>query len=371
MHIRFKGRPSRNPKLVSRRLDGPFVFRDRSLSMKKTSFIYRLRSLIAAVPAAQRPADELRVCFVGDGTSGSWKMRAEQIASLRDSWDAIPTHRLRTCKIKDYDVICFVKRMNRDLAATARSMGKVVVYDIIDPWKQPDDERMNNTLPRIFSFFHRLLAGLSVDGIIFPNQMMCDDYGYLRPNSTVIYHHYRPNIKPIEVKRQAQIVGYEGRVDFLGHWRDAMSGLCESLGLRFVVNPSSMSNVDIGFAARSGKYGTRLSARYKSNVKLANMMGAGIPAVVNADEAAYQETDDGNVRFFRNREELRESLTALLPYEVRLRIQQSFLRHRERFSLANIVAQYEQYFQRLVDSLNDRGAGTSSTHNNTMIRSAA
>jgi glycosyltransferase involved in cell wall biosynthesis len=90
-----------------------------------------------------------------------------------------------------------------------------------------------------------------------------------------------------------------------------------------------------------------MAQRYKSNVKLANFYGAGIPCLVGADEVAYRETDNGEVRFFATPQELVERLDELRPHATRLRIHRSFLAIRGEYSLAAIADRYEAYLRRL------------------------
>lgn len=304
----------------------------------------RLRRLLGFRRRAAVPAGCLRVCFLGDGTSGSWRMRAAQVAGMRAAWVARATQDLDPRDIDRHDLFCFVKRFDRGLATRLRSGGKVVLYDVVDPWKQPEDGDRYKTLPEIVGFFRQLWRDLPVEGVIFPNATMKKDLGHLVPNPTVIYHHHRPELRPVRVRDRAPVVGYEGVPDYLGPWRQVVQRACTRHALRFVVNPRCLTDLDIGFAARGGPHGSLLASRYKSNVKLANFFAAGIPSIVHADEMSYRETDNGKVLFFRTDAELDSGLETLLPVETRREIQESFLSHSRNFSLATIAEQYEAYF---------------------------
>src|SRR5204863_123794 len=128
------------------------------------------------------------------------------------------------------------------------------------------------------------------------------------------YHHFWPGLEPIEVRERARVVGYQGEASYLGPWRDVVEAACRRLGLQFVVNPADLRTIDIGFAARGGVHASLLARRYKSNVKLANFYGAGIPCVVDDAEVSYHETDNGEVRFFATAREVEERLAELLPF---------------------------------------------------------
>ncbi|MBX3414322.1 MAG: hypothetical protein KF708_16665 [Pirellulales bacterium] len=299
----------------------------------------------------------VRVCFLGDGVSGSWQMRAAQIAEMNPAWEALATKDLRAGDVARFDLFCIVKRFDAAKAEWLRSQGKAVVYDVVDPWKQPEDGEAHPTLNDAIAYFRRLLVPMPVDGVIFPNATMLGDLGQLVPNPVHLYHHHRVYQEPIIVCRQAQRVGYEGREDYLGPWAETTARVCERLGLEFVINPPALGTLDIGLAVRGGRHGTLMAKRYKSNVKLANLFAAGLPAVAHAEESSYRETDDGNVRFFSDEASLEQAIAELLPYERRLAIHKAFLAHSRRFRVESIAQQYETYFLQVLASR--AGQGTS------------
>ena len=300
-------------------------------------------------------ADGLRVCFLGDGVSGSWQMRAAQIAETRPGWEAMATKDLRSSDVARFDLFCIVKRFDAAKAEWLRSQGKAVVYDVVDPWKQPEDGEACPALHEVVGYFRRMLSPMVVDGVIFPNATMLDDLGHFVPRPTHIYHHHRVYQEPIIVCRQATRVGDEGREDYLGPWAETAAGVCERLGLEWVVNPKSLTSLDIGLAVRGGRNGTLMAKRYKSNVKLANLFAAGLPAIAHAEEASYRETDDGHVRFFADEASLEKAIVELLPYERRLAVHKAFLAHSRRFRVETIAEQYEAYFRRVLESCAKQG----------------
>jgi len=301
-------------------------------------------------PDSAPSADGPRVCFLGDGVSGSWQMRAAQIAETHPAWEAMATKDLRASDVPRFDLFCIVKRFDAAKAEWLRSQGKAVVYDVVDPWKQPEDGEANPTLNDVVGYFRRMLSPMAVDGVIFPNATMLADLGHFVPRPTHIYHHHRVYQEPIIVCRQATRVGYEGREDYLGPWAETAARVCERLGLEWVVNPNSLTSLDIGLAVRGGRNGTLMAKRYKSNVKLANLFAAGLPAIAHADEASYRETDDGNVRFFMDEASLERAIVDLLPYERRLAVHKAFLAHSRRFRVETIAEQYEAYFRHVLAS---------------------
>ena len=248
-----------------------------------------------------------------------------------------------------HEVFCAVKRPFRSTLRMLQKLNKVTVFDVVDFWTQPEDGERYRDLDSIRSFFRGFVEGLPVDGVIFPNRTMFEDLGDRVPNPTYIYHHYRLGMEPIEIKERPLVVGYEGEPSYLGRWRQVIESVCSQHGMRFVVNPSDLCEIDIGFAARDGRHASVMSHRYKSNVKLVNLYGGGIPCVVNDQEMSYKETDSGEVRFFSNESELSAGIAELIPSEVRRRIQHSFLAAREQFTLPVIGQKYESYFAGLLD----------------------
>jgi hypothetical protein len=287
-----------------------------------------------------------RVLFVGKPSMGSWWIRARQIASARPHWAA--AQHLTAAEIAAADVIVFVKTTRPRAMRLLRALGKVVVWDVLDCWRQPDDGLRLTSISRIRDWFAGLRRHLDLDGAIFPNRAMRDDLGDLVPNPVTIYHHSRPGLATAVVREPARIVGYEGDPAYLGEWRAVVERACRRLGLRFAVNPAEFTSIDIGFAARGAPHGCLISRRYKSNVKLANFYGAGLPCLLPGDELSYRETDAGDVRFFADPAGVEAGLAALLPADERRRIHARFLQTRGRFALAAIAEEYERYFGSLV-----------------------
>lgn len=228
------------------------------------------------------------------------------------------------------------------------ALGKVVLFDALDCWRQPEDGVANDSLDKIRLWFEQFFRDLPVDGVIFANRTMAEDLRDLVPNPSFIYHHYRPTLRPVAVREQARVVGYEGEAAYLGPWRAIIESACRKRGLSFVVNPADFSDIDIGVAARGGEHASLMARRYKSNVKLANFYGAGIPCVVHSEDVSYRETDNGEVRFFASAAELEARLDELLPLATRRRVQETFLTSAQAFTLASVADRYERYIADLV-----------------------
>lgn len=289
----------------------------------------------------------MKVCFIGTGNAGSWIVRGKQVAKACGDWTARQLTDLTAADIANHDLFCFVKHFHQKLAKKLRQRGKKVVYDVIDCWRQPQDGQKYRSVDSIISLFRKRLGNLEIDGIIFANKTMLGDLGQFMPNPVAIYHHHKPWLEPIVVKAQAQTVGYEGDVAYLGEWQPALIMACAELGLKFVVNPQTFADIDIGFAGRGGVHGSLLASRYKSNIKLANFYAAGLPCVVSAAEMSYRETDNGQVVFAASPQDMTACLRRLLPQPVRLAIHYAFINFSRNFSLDTIAAEYRRYFNSL------------------------
>lgn len=292
-----------------------------------------------------RKHSPVRVLFTGNNRAGSWEIRGNQVASARPYWTA--THRVTDKDLKKHDLVCFVKRPQPELLSTLHNLRKPFVFDIIDSWGQPDEGLQYDSYEKVKELFRTKWSLIRADGYIFPNHTMMNELGFLTPVRTAIYHHFRPGLMPIEVNKKARVVGYEGSETFLGEWLGVIKDICAKNDLEFQVNPTDFRQIDIGVAIRGGEHDSYMANHYKSNVKLANFYGAGIPCLVGWKERSYHETDNGDVRFFRSPLEFETQLKSLLDYDTRLQISERFRDFRENFQLEAIASQFEQFFERV------------------------
>ena len=297
--------------------------------------------------AAAPPLSPVRACYVGRSHAGSWIVRGEQMSAQRRNWKA--THKVTEEDLADFDIFCFVKRTNPDLQEHLLANGKVLVFDVVDTWAQPDDHAKASNAREARDLFEKKWRGLPpFHAHIFANRAMYLDLVPLTKSATYIYHHANPSLQRNPLRPVATTVGYEGNEAYLGTWRDAIEAVCGRLGLRFVVNPADYAEIDIGFAAREGVYSGYLPNTYKSNVKLANFIATGTPCIVNSDEVSYHETDCGGVRFFADSAQLEHQLGGLMDLDTRRRIQESFLAAAPVFDIGHIAAIYEHFFSQLL-----------------------
>lgn len=288
-------------------------------------------------------ASPVRALFTSRSSAGAWQVRGEQIAALRSNWRAVnhPTDG----DIAACDLVCVVKKPDPQVLACARRLGKPVVFDIVDSWAQPEDGLRCTGLEAARALFQQAWSVIAADGYVFPTRCMAQDLGPLVRPGVTIYHHHWPHLAPNPVRPQVRTVGYEG-ADYLGPWQARIELACAGRGLRFVANPRDYNELDIVVLARGGVHGNFLSRRYKSNVKLANAYGAGMPALVHVDEMSAHDTDCGDVLFFTERPgSFERQLDRLCgSHALRQAIHRRFRAHAARYRVDRAAASFEAFF---------------------------
>jgi hypothetical protein len=288
-----------------------------------------------AVPSA------VRVCFVGIEGAGSFEMRGRQMAATRLNWQTRST--VSRADEKQFDVFCFVKVPQPREMKRLTGIGKKVVFDIVDSWKQPQDDLDCHNRDQARRLFLSSWAEFPSDALLFPNAQMRNDFSDVPQKSCVLYHHYRPEAEFVPVRSQARILAYEGEQRFLGEWELLIERACGETGWEFQINPSSLREADVGISVRGAPYSGFLGPNYKSNVKLANFYGWGLPCLIHDSERACRETAVDGVRFFNGYDDLVDGLKILKSSEKRLQIQRSFSKVREHFSLKHLAGELERF----------------------------
>lgn len=290
----------------------------------------------------------LNVCFTSRSSAGAWHIRGLQIASMRGNWRAI--NKPSDDDLARADLICLVKKPDPRVIECARQMKKPVVFDIVDSWAQPEDGLHCIDVDKARQLFSRAWRTINADGYIFPTGRMQEDLGALVQTKVTIYHHFRQNIQVNPVRERVKVIGYEG-ADYLGDWLLRIESACVERGIKFVSNPHNYTDLDIVVLARGGLHGNFLSHRYKSNVKLANAIGSGTPALVHYAEMSAHDTDCGDVLFFTDQPGSfeRQLDKLILDHALRQRINQKFLEVAPRFHISHIANQFEEFFNKVID----------------------
>ncbi len=285
----------------------------------------------------------VRALFTSRSSAGAWQVRGEQLAALRANWRALNEpgdHDIAAC-----DLLCVVKKPDPQVIDHARRLGKAIVYDIVDAWAQPADGLRCTGLEDARALFRQAWSAVRADGYIFPTRCMARDMAPLVRTGVTIYHHHWPQLAPNPVRPQVRTVGYEG-ADYLGPWQARIELACAARGLRFVANPRDYNELDIVVLARGGAHGNFLSRRYKSNVKLANAYGAGMPALAHVDEMSAHDTDAGDVLFFTDRPSSFERQLDRLcaSHALRQSIHRRFRAQAAHYRVDRVAASFEAFF---------------------------
>jgi hypothetical protein len=288
-----------------------------------------------------------RVCFCSRSTAGSWEIRGRQIAKMRSNWQAIDSG--SPIDIQAFDLFCMVKKVDKPLLQRIQAAGKPVVFDIVDSWKQPLEGLIFRNKAMVRWLFKKKWAAINANGYIFPNRTMYDDLNTLVPNSTIIYHHYRPSIAINPIRPTVLKVGYEG-APFLGHWKKHIQKICAIRGVEFVINPERLADIDIVILVRGGRHASFMATNYKSNVKIANAFGSGTPVLAHENEASVRETGIDHIKFFNDQKgSFEQKLDELIAdLTLRVSIHEAFKKAATKVSISEIADQTEVFFQKVL-----------------------
>lgn len=257
----------------------------------------------------------MNLLFTGKGTSGSFKIRAEQLGAAMGA-PVVPMASLADCRAAD--VIVVVKRAPDALLQSIRASGRPWVYDVVDAYPQPACGSWGETESKAWIKEH--LARLKPNAVIYPNERMSKDAG----GGKVLYHHHRPGMQRNPIRKEIKRIGYEGAPSYIDGWRKAIEAQCARIGAEFVINPVNLADVDVVLALRDKNHAGYPQRMWKSNVKLANAHGSGTP-FIGMPEPGYQETASGCEYWATDGEELGRALDWLAPQSTRQHVSAKFL----------------------------------------------
>lgn len=248
----------------------------------------------------------MNLLITGKGTSGSWKIRAEQLGRTVGA-AVVPNAR----DVASFDQVVLVKRPTTDLLNRIHRAGVPLIWDQVDPWPQPVGNGWDRA--RCMEWLADQVKAIRPAGIVAPTQAMARDCEGFGVPVLALPHHARPGLRQNPI-RPLKVLGYEGGQQYLGCWLPIIQSQCAARGLQFVINPAEVADVDILLALRDcNGYAPR---HWKSNVKLANAQGSGTPVICNR-EAGYVETASGAEQWADDEDELAAALDALTPTEAR------------------------------------------------------
>lgn len=210
---------------------------------------------------------------------------------------------------------------------------KRVVWDVVDAWPQPAGNRW--PAAEAIKFIKARAKQLGADQIVCATRCMQDD---LRGDFT-LYHHHWPGAEPIKIRHTVKNVVYEGSPKYLERWMKPILAQCEARGWNFLIN-APLSSADIVLALRGGEWAGYAPHHWKSNVKLANAQGYGIPCVLNS-ERGYVETASGGECWADCEEHLHRRFDWLSDYQNRFNAQQ--LLKASAYSVEQAAADYLEW----------------------------
>lgn len=272
----------------------------------------------------------MRVLITGNGTSGSWRIRGEQLGEAIGA-DVLP----HAVSVTGYDVCVIVKRHPHSIVQACREARLPLVWDIVDPWPQPRGNNWSEDEAK--AWLHNELMRVRPSMVIAATQRMADDIKALGWSAVCVPHHYRPGTQRNEVRPQVQVVGYEGSLSHLGTWAGVVQAECDRRGWVFAPN-GDYRTFDIVLGLREAN-GYPAHA-WKSCVKLANAQAAGVP-FVGSPECGYLEIRvPGIERFVQSAGVLRQAFDTLAHEKERRRVADWMATTAPLVSLENVAQRY-------------------------------
>lgn len=179
------------------------------------------------------------------------------------------------------DVVVLIKRAGLEHATAVQRSGRPIVWDALDFWDQPAQNRLNETEAR--ALLQGTMATIKPALVIGATEAMA------RASAGVyLPHHPWVGLKAAAARPVVSTVGYQGTRKFLGQWGLALMSECERRGWKFALNPQDLRTCDLLVALRDGEHDGWMCQQWKSGVKLGNAMAAG-RAVITQDSAAWRE----------------------------------------------------------------------------------
>lgn len=282
----------------------------------------------------------MNLLVTGNGRSGSWKIRGEQLGAAIGA-TVIP----KATSAEGFDGVVLVKRPTQDMLAAYRRTP--IIWDVVDSHPQPignswsKDESMD--------WLREQMLWIRPTAVVAATEAMAADMAEFEVPVLALPHHYRPGIVQNPIRDEIRKVGYEGGDYYLGKWKEILERHCRKRGWEFVINPESLSDLDIVVALREANgYPVRA---WKSGVKLANAQGSGTPCILGI-ESGYLETQSGAECWAENEQGLATSFELLESRSIRVQTSQ-ILRHVAP-SLESIAARYRNWLEGLLCSTPSR-----------------
>lgn len=258
----------------------------------------------------------IKVLFTktGSAKSGSWQIRGVQIAAALGT-EARAVVNAGDADIAWADLVVLVKSFDAALVARIKALGKPIVWDMLDFWKQPDGNLWSPGVAKRMLAFRIRASGASL--VIATTQAMLRDFDF--DYASVIPHHARPDQPMNPIRDRLTAIGYEGSARYLeGGWFAAIGKEAERRRIPFIINPVALADVDIVFAVRGAPWRGYVTDHWKSNVKLANAQATGTPIICLPEAGCTETSSAGGEQWIEAPEQAADAVEALEPHSERL-----------------------------------------------------
>jgi len=269
----------------------------------------------------------VNVLIVGSG-KGSWMMRGQQLGAAIGA-------RVTSQPTDDYwrwaELAVLVKKAGASFAPDAHRFGVPVVWDALDCWRQPDDNRWTESYAK--SRFQAQIDAIRPMLVIGATQAMAEAC-----EGVFVPHHSWQGLTPTPAREQVRTVAYQGNAAYLGTWAGALQKACTKRGWTFAVNPSDLSTADILVAFRDGPWDGWICREWKSGVKIVNAIAAGRPLISQNSAAVRELQPDGSI--VERPSELAAALDFWSDRDARQAVVARARDVAERFTLSTIARDY-------------------------------
>jgi hypothetical protein len=269
----------------------------------------------------------MNLLIVGAG-KGSFQIRGDQLGA------ALGARVVNVPSPADWrwaDLAILVKRAATMFGRQARQAGVPIVWDALDFWRQPSDNRMS--ADEAVRLLADRQAEIQPDLTIGATEAMAKVCG-----GVYLPHHYWPGLTPTPARERVHVVAYEGNPQYLGKWHIAIERACLRRGWRFHVNPPDLRSADILVAFRDGIWDGWMCREWKSGVKLVNAMAAGRP-ILTQESAAFREIQPAG-SIVTTPDQLDAAFDAWAHVSLRQAVVEQSIERSEAFLLSSVAARY-------------------------------
>lgn len=274
---------------------------------------------------------------VGKGSSGSWKIRGEQLGA------AMGLRVMHGISRNTREPAILVKRPTEEILNNLKGP---IVWDVVDAWPQPSGNNWGRS--DCIYWMQEMIRKIKPVAIVAATRNMARDLeDFAKVPVKWIPHHGRPGIKVNTIRKDIKTIGYEGGANYIVKWGAVLRLECEKRGWRFVCESgqNALASFDIVVALRDPDLNSGYAPRkWKSNVKLANAHASGTPFIGN-EESGYLETMSGFEYWAENKIQLSAALDWLERYETRLEVHNHFLK--SAITVQSVAEEYKSWIKQL------------------------